>query len=305
MVKARYKNELYHHGIKGQKWGVRRYQYEDGSLTPEGRARYRVSRPEATGSKKDFSRDARSMLSSMYAMDSESAVNAIYNLEHGAEYDFRIRDVGGNKRTGSVYDVEANLRGNNPAKKVAEHQEELTRDVKERGQILADLDENDKDYEYNRKYLAKLDKSIAKHQKAIDNYGTELVKIADGIAKGKYDKYIDRSITNEVAEEMASNIKRQIANDRANRTAAVVLGLAAPILAYGAAKFITGTVNPLIGNIKRSHNKNRDRVEVVFDDGFEYDKFEPDRFEYDKFVYDTVDANYSDAKNDAIRRLNK
>lgn len=31
---------LYHHGIKNQKWGVRRYQYEDGTLTPEGRKRY-------------------------------------------------------------------------------------------------------------------------------------------------------------------------------------------------------------------------------------------------------------------------
>lgn len=33
-------NELYHHGIKGQKWGVRRYQNEDGSLTPAGKERY-------------------------------------------------------------------------------------------------------------------------------------------------------------------------------------------------------------------------------------------------------------------------
>ncbi len=33
-------NELYHHGIKGQKWYVRRYQNEDGSLTPAGRQRY-------------------------------------------------------------------------------------------------------------------------------------------------------------------------------------------------------------------------------------------------------------------------
>lgn len=28
---------LAHHGIKGQKWGVRRYQNKDGSLTAEGR----------------------------------------------------------------------------------------------------------------------------------------------------------------------------------------------------------------------------------------------------------------------------
>jgi hypothetical protein len=29
-----------HHGIKGQKWGVRRYQNSDGSLTAAGRKRY-------------------------------------------------------------------------------------------------------------------------------------------------------------------------------------------------------------------------------------------------------------------------
>ena len=33
-------NELYHWGIKGMKWGVRRYQNKDGSLTPAGKKRY-------------------------------------------------------------------------------------------------------------------------------------------------------------------------------------------------------------------------------------------------------------------------
>ena len=32
---------LEHHGILGQKWGQRRYQNSDGSLTDEGRARNR------------------------------------------------------------------------------------------------------------------------------------------------------------------------------------------------------------------------------------------------------------------------
>ena len=38
------KNELYHHGIKGQKWGIRRYQNPDGTLTPAGRARYGLNK---------------------------------------------------------------------------------------------------------------------------------------------------------------------------------------------------------------------------------------------------------------------
>lgn len=35
-----YNYELYHHGIKGQHWGVRRFQKKDGSLTTAGKKRY-------------------------------------------------------------------------------------------------------------------------------------------------------------------------------------------------------------------------------------------------------------------------
>ena len=36
-------NELSHHGILGMKWGVRRYQNSDGSLTEAGKKRYSKS----------------------------------------------------------------------------------------------------------------------------------------------------------------------------------------------------------------------------------------------------------------------
>lgn len=41
-----YNAELYHYGVKGQKWGVRRYQNPDGSLTAAGKKRYAEMSPD-------------------------------------------------------------------------------------------------------------------------------------------------------------------------------------------------------------------------------------------------------------------
>lgn len=47
-----YENELYHHGIKGQRWGVRRFQNKDGSLTKAGQKRVDKAQRKAAKSTK-------------------------------------------------------------------------------------------------------------------------------------------------------------------------------------------------------------------------------------------------------------
>lgn len=69
---------LAHHGIKGQKWGIRRYENPDGSLTAAGRARY--GRQERSAFRKDSRQQMREanqkLRSGQITKDSKEYINA-------------------------------------------------------------------------------------------------------------------------------------------------------------------------------------------------------------------------------------
>jgi hypothetical protein len=65
--------ELYHHGIKGMKWGVRRYQNADGSLTPAGKKRHN----------EDYTDKQRKNDRAFYGKGGEKRVNKKLNEGYG------------------------------------------------------------------------------------------------------------------------------------------------------------------------------------------------------------------------------
>lgn len=94
--------ELYHHGIKGQKWGVRRYQNADGSLTEAGKKRQ----------EKRVASDREAVItkgSTFYRVSdsdkSDTSSDKIYVSADSKTGDFYVTKLGKNKiyKTGKAY----------------------------------------------------------------------------------------------------------------------------------------------------------------------------------------------------------
>lgn len=64
-------HELYHYGILGMKWGIRRYQNKDGSLTEAGKKHYGAGTDAGSRGRKARARDAAEIGAKIYKLESK------------------------------------------------------------------------------------------------------------------------------------------------------------------------------------------------------------------------------------------
>ena len=106
-------DELYHYGIKGQKWGVRRYQNKDGSLTAAGKKRRSSSDEVRNMSTDELRQKVRRLNNEQRYIDlTRSSSSSISKTADGIE---RASRIGGDANR-----IYKSMNGeNNPYSKVA------------------------------------------------------------------------------------------------------------------------------------------------------------------------------------------
>lgn len=109
--------EIYHFGILGMKWGVRRYQNPDGSLTPAGQKRY--SKKEA----KRAVKEAKEKRKAIYADRKRAAANS-YLLDD-EELDKRIKRLEKENKLKSLTDT------NIPPSKAEQIKQKIMKDLED------------------------------------------------------------------------------------------------------------------------------------------------------------------------------
>lgn len=84
-----YQSELYHWGIKGMKWGVRRFQNKDGSLTLAGRRRYaddEASKKAVTTAKENLTKSKKELNKAYSEYQRKTAYGMVYDKKALDDY---------------------------------------------------------------------------------------------------------------------------------------------------------------------------------------------------------------------------
>lgn len=173
-----FSDELYHHGILGQKWGVRRFQNPDGSYTQAGRERY---------SRKAYGNAEYSNYLNGVSSRKSYSYNDLEREAYQSSRDHKIRNQV-NQRTDD--DVRQSILRYEEASsklnlKFAEYSEKLKRD---RGKEW-DGDGSEEHWELEKRY--------PEYKKISENFDQKrqnvLQKVSKAVESGKYDEVFKNS----------------------------------------------------------------------------------------------------------------
>ena len=106
-------DELYHHGIKGQRWGIRRYQNQDGSVTAAGALRYY---DDPHNARQHFNFRQKAVLASVKAARALNAASEIKKNLSGLSNLTRKHEIEDNQKVGIKSQVDKTKSNNNGKK---------------------------------------------------------------------------------------------------------------------------------------------------------------------------------------------
>lgn len=119
--------ELRHHGVKGMKWGVRRYQNKDGSLTPDGLKRYRKEYDDIKLTQNLHARAKTVNRTGISAVDNYNS--KYYDKQQRQKIELLIKRIG--NRGLSQFDEEVKREGKAAAEEARQKVERLNKWIQE------------------------------------------------------------------------------------------------------------------------------------------------------------------------------
>lgn len=184
-------NELYHHGIGGMRWGLRRFQNEDGSLTPEGELRYNQGKQKL----------ARGKAAEMYKTKKYKAQLALKAKKQ------EIKNAGKEARALKKEQIKVQNQGKNSrgVKKTKDMtDEELKNEI---NRLSLEIDYNKKAWQVMKKEPSVLDK-------ANDFFESPTGRIVGQLGSNIIQNVATTTLNRMIEEKTSALKKQQIANSK-------------------------------------------------------------------------------------------